>query len=325
MNEYRKKSRGQWVLVLFLLGLLVISLVMILLAATVFRPQIPFFRLVDRDPTIAYGVKPSAMPGVTEIDQNGNTRLYLILGSDYRPDAGFRTDVILLVAVNQLTGKVSLVSFPRDLWVTIPGYGEQRINTVMQTGGFGLLADTMQVNFGVYPTEYAMVDMEGFLEVIDVLGGITIQTEAVTVDTCDSSLNPSGWCEVGPGAVSLDSAWALWYVRARYNSSDFDRMRRTQEVALAIFKKAAGPSGLLHSPDLLNIYSEKVETNISSSAVLPLLKTALSFESDANVRQFSIGPNEITPMVTAQGAAILLPNIPAIQSILTEALNWVGP
>jgi LCP family protein required for cell wall assembly len=307
------------------MGLVMISLVMILLAATVFRPQIPFFRLLDQDPSMAYGVKPSTMPGVTEIGQQGGTQLYMILGSDFRPDAGFRTDVILLVAVNQLSGKVSLVSFPRDLWVVIPGYGEQRINTVMQTGGFGLMADTMQVNFGIYPTEYAMVDMEGFLEVIDVLGGITIQTDAVTADACDSSLDPDGWCEVGPGAVSLDSAWALWYVRARYNSSDFDRMRRTQEVALAIFKKAAGPNGLLHSPDLLNIYSEKVETNISSSAVLPLMKMALNFDGDSNVRQFSIGPNETTAMVTSQGAAILLPNTAAIQAILNEAMDWVDP
>ncbi len=325
MSKYSYVPKRRLLFGMTLFILFMIGITAIFLAATIFRSQIPFFRLWDNVPGSVWQEKPITLPGVQDLDNQNNVKLYLLLGSDYRPEAGFRTDVILLVALNPATGRVSLVSFPRDLWVTIPGVGEQRINTVMQTGGFPLLAETLYVNFGVYPTDYAMVDMAGFLEMIDVLGGITIDTEYATADACDTSLDPDGWCEVGPGQVDLDSAWALWYVRARYNSSDFDRMRRTQEVVKAIVKKAVGLPGLINSMEILQVYSEKVETNIASNAILPLLQSINNITDPLSIKQFSIGPEQTTAMVTAQGAAILLPDTAAIQLILNDALLWVSP
>jgi len=146
---------------------------------------------------------PSPNPGVVSFESQSAVNLYLILGSDYRPESGFRTDTILLAAVDSRSGKASVVSFPRDLWVSIPGFGEGRINTVMQKGGFPLLTNTLQTNFGVYPTQYAMINMDGFLQVVDTLDGITINTENYTADACDGSLDPDRWCEVGPGMVPV--------------------------------------------------------------------------------------------------------------------------
>ena len=74
----------------------------------------------------------------------------LLLGSDWRPNSGYRTDVVLLVSIFTKEGKVSLVSFPRDLWVEIPGYEEDRINTVMAIGGFPLLNETFERNFAIH-------------------------------------------------------------------------------------------------------------------------------------------------------------------------------
>ena len=76
-------------------------------------------------------------------------------------------------------------------------------------GGFQLLANTMQTNFG-FIQRNMMIDMEGFIEVIDALGGIEFITDYYTADACDGSLNPNRWCEVGP-EKSLNSM-ALWYV-----------------------------------------------------------------------------------------------------------------
>jgi LCP family protein required for cell wall assembly len=324
MKKKRNRLFGQ----LLLLGLLFViclgATVMIYLGATVFRSQLPFFRLIDggSPAVVETGPEPATFPGVIDQAVRPTTRLYMILGSDFRPQAGFRTDVIVLMAVDSLSGKVSLVSFPRDLWVTIPGYYEQRINTVMQVGGFPLLANTMQANFGVYPTEYAMINMEGFLKVIDVLGGVEFETEYYTADACDSSLDPDRWCEVGPGMVSLDSDWALWYVRARYNSSDFDRMRRTQEVVQAVMKKSMSPAGLLKMPALMSIYESEVESNISPNELLPMIRLALGFNISEDVRHYSIGPNEATGWTTADGASVLIPNTAAIQAILRAALNF---
>jgi LCP family protein required for cell wall assembly len=244
----------------------------------------------------------------------------MILGSDFRPESGYRTDILLLVALDRNSGRISLISFPRDLWVQIPGYGEQRINTVMQLGGFQLLADTMQANFGIYPTQYAMIDMEGFLQVIDVLGGITIETDSYTADACETSLDPDRWCEVGPGTIELDSQWALWYVRARYNSSDFDRMRRTQEVVQAVIDKIASPAGMLNIPALTRIYDTEVESNISTDQILPLTQLALDFDSSQDIRRFTIGPDMVTPWYTQSGAAVLIPHTAAIQALLQEAV-----
>lgn len=323
MDKNKKRLRRQLLLISLLLIVCLVSSTMIYLGATVFRSQLPFFQLLDSDTSIADAdPKPPANPGVDDLDSRSAVRLYLILGSDYRPQSGFRTDIIMLVAVDSLSGRVSLVSFPRDLWVSIPGYGEQRINTVMQLGGIQVLANTMQTNFGVYPTQYAMIDMQGFLRVIDVLGGIEFTTENYTGDACDGTLNPSRWCDIYPGPVSFDSNWALWYVRARYNSSDFDRMRRTQEVVDAIIDKTATPAGMLKIPELLSIFETEVESNISPDQLLPMARFGLGFDTSEKVRHYKIGPDEVTSWTTSEGAAVLLPNAPAIQAVLREALTF---
>jgi polyisoprenyl-teichoic acid--peptidoglycan teichoic acid transferase len=322
MQKNNKRLRKQLILIGFLIIILIITMIVIYLGGTLFRSQLPIFQLMDGNSTgaILIGPKPPANPGVVDLGEGPNVTLYMIMGSDYRPGSGFRTDIIMLVAVDRISGRASLISFPRDLWVSIPGVGEQRINTAMQTGGFQLLADTLQTNFGVYPTKYAMIDMEGFLNVIDFLGGIEFETEHYTGDACDSSLNPSGWCEVGPGQVSFDSEWALWYVRARYASSDFDRMRRSQEVLKAVMDKAMSPAVIRVLPELISIYENEIDSNISPDQLLPIVRLALNLDSSQDIRRYNIGLNEVTPWTTPGGGSVLIPNTPAIQAILQEAL-----
>jgi len=185
-----------------------------------------------------------------------------------------------------------------------------------------LLADTLQTNFGVYPTQYALIDMEGFMKVIDILGGIEVTTDKYTADACETYLNPNKWCEVHPGTITMDRDWALWYVRARYNSSDFDRMRRNQEVVKAIFNKSISPEGLIKMPLLLEIFNTQVESNINPDKILPMVKFAGKINSEEGVRKYIIGPNEVTSWTTPAGASVLLPNTEAIQAILQEALTF---
>lgn len=324
MKKNRNKLTRQLILISFLLVVFVISIGLIYMGGTIFRSQLPFFQLIDSNDGISVTLdpEPTPNPGVVDFETDSSMSLYMVLGSDYRPQSGFRTDIILMVALDRNSGKMSFVSFPRDLWVTIPGYGEQRINTVMQLGGFQLLADTLQANFGIYPTQYAMIDMEGFLRVIDVLGGITVETDSYTADICETSLDPDRWCEVEPGRVTLDSQWALWYVRARYNSSDFDRMRRTQEVVQAVMAKIVSPAGMLHMPELTRIYDSEIESNISTDQILTLTQIGLSFDSNQDIRRFTIGPDQVTNWQTQAGGAVLLPNTAAIQELLQEALNF---
>ena len=100
------------------------------------------------------------------------------MGSDYRPSSGYRTDVMMLVSINPKQGNVSVVSFPRDLWVTIPGVGEERLNTAQPKGGISLMADTLEYNFGVRPDRYILTNFQGFKNIVDILGGIEVQTSS---------------------------------------------------------------------------------------------------------------------------------------------------
>lgn len=318
-----KMIRRQRILIAVFSLLFVLALVSIFLAVTVFRPFIPFFRLVDGDSSFCCQGDSSSLPVGQEHQVSGVGQTYMVLGSDYRPDAGFRTDVMVLVMVNPVTAQVSLVSFPRDLWVAIPGVGEQRINTVMQTGGFDLLAATMQQNFGIRPQGYFLVDMEGFIEVVDILGGVEVFTDRVTADSCDVSMQTSGWCTVGPGKITMNSAWALWYVRARYQSSDFDRMRRVQEVGLAIIRRAVSLAGVAKATDLIAVYETYFETNLNMGEAFLLSQIMLRMDESTNVKTFSIGPDATSPFVTMEGASVLLPNSTAVQEILRKARDWV--
>lgn len=320
----KKRLQKQLLLISFLFVVLLMNAVVIYLGATLFRDQLPFFQLLDSNATadVPNLPEPAPNPGVEDLDPESGVRLFMILGSDYRPQSGYRTDTLILVAVDSGSGKISMVSFPRDLWVNIPGQGEGRINTVMPKGGFPLLAQTMQTNFGVYPVQYAMIDMQGFLTVIDALGGITVETDSYTADACETTLDPDGWCEVGPGTISMNSELALWYVRARYNSSDFDRTRRTQEVIRAVGDKMISPAGLLNTPRLLEIYESQVESNITPSEGLSLMRWAISKDSNENIRRYAIGPNEVTSWTSPGGGAVLLPNHALIQEILRQALSF---
>lgn len=245
----------------------------------------------------------------------------VILGSDWRPSSGFRTDVMVLVSINARLGKVSAVSFPRDLYVTIPGWTTQRINTAFAHGGFSMLADTLETNFGVRPQFYIMTNFQGFIDIINSLGGIRVDVGQTLTDKCDLPQAVNTYCTVEPGVIQMDGDTALWYVRSRYSSSDFDRLRRAQEVLYGIFGKIMSLDAISRLPDLYNTYKSSVETNLSIDDILPLLPVASQILNNPNrIQRFTIGPGLVCPYWTPDGAAVLLPDYGAIYLIIQDAL-----
>ena len=246
----------------------------------------------------------------------------LLLGSDVRPDGGgFRTDVIVLVSLNPKDGFVSAVSFPRDLFIYIPGYGENRINVAFPRGGFEALADTLEHNFGVRPDHYVLVDFNGFKTVINNLGGIDVMAEKNLSDSCAKWINASGYCSVGPGLVHMNGEVALWYARSRYSTNDIDRARRGQEVIEAIFNRLMSLDAILQAPDLYKVYKTYVQTDISLSDVLPLLPLASKIYENGDIRNYVIGYDQVYDWMTPQGAQVLVPDIQLIQELIKEALT----
>ena len=244
----------------------------------------------------------------------------LLLGSDSRNDGSYRTDVILLLSLNPEHQAVSVVSFPRDLYVTIPGWQMNRINTAHMVGGFELLAETFQANFGIRPDLYLMVDFAGFRAVIESLGGIDVQVEKFFEDQCDHTLSINSHCFVYPGVEHMDADWALWYARARYSTNDFDRARRAQEVVQAIFYRIISLDMITKVPEMYDLYTQYVETNVGLGDILAYLPLAYSVRDGSNINRYVVGQEHVTNWITGEGAMVLIPDYYAIQNILAEAL-----
>lgn len=245
----------------------------------------------------------------------------MVLGNDSRFDGGYRTDVMMLVSIHGSSGTVSVVSFPRDLYVTIPGWTTQRINTAFAYGGFPMLADTLEYNFGVRPSYYIMTNFQGFIGIIDSLGGVKVNAANYLSDKCDLPQAVNGYCTVNGGPVIMDGSTALWYVRSRYTTSDFDRTRRAQEVLYGLFDQLMSIEAVSKLPELYDYYKSSVETNMGIDAMTPLLPIASTVIGDSSrIHRYAIGPAQVTNFVTSGGAMVLLPNYDAINAMIAEAV-----
>ena len=259
------------------------------------------------------GIPAQAAP----IPQPAGEVTILLMGSDQRPGAqDFRTDTAVLVVLKP-DGSVSLVSFPRDLWVYLPGKFMERINTAQEYGGFALVQSTFQYNFGFTPQSYVLTDFSGFRSIIDSLGGIDVQVGQTFSDA--RAGYPKGYT-VHAGLVHMDSATALWYIRARETSSDLDRLRRAQEVILAIGKKLFSLNALTRIPQLYAGFRSAIVTDMTVQDVTALLPV-LQLVNPNQIQRYAISTDQVTPFYTSGGADVLLPRPQAIRQVLLQALG----
>ncbi len=242
----------------------------------------------------------------------------LLLGSDQRPDdGGFRTDTLLLLTLNPSAGTASLTSYPRDLYVYIPGWTVQRINMAHGFGGFPLTALTFEYNFGVRPDHYVLINLWSFEEVIDSLGGIDVSVAVSLTDHRDRYGNYS----VPAGIVHMDGETALWYVRSRYTTSDFDRGRRQQEVIVAIFQKLLSMDALTRAPQIYEIYRQNVTTDMTFEQMAEFLPLAAQLSDLEGIQRYSIGPAQVVSWINYSGSQVLLPVQESVIEIMKKVLS----
>ena len=172
----------------------------------------------------------------------------VVLGSD-QTSVNYvgRTDVIVIVSINPEIPSVSLLSIPRDFYAWLPGRGFNKINTAFTYGekdnypggGPGLIKATIEYNLGIRIHYYARVSFDGFVQIVDALGGVAVPVECPLSDTFPDPESPTGQTDVDwlPGIHHLDGKHALWYVRSRYRSSDFDRNRRQQQILRGLYSQ----------------------------------------------------------------------------------------
>jgi polyisoprenyl-teichoic acid--peptidoglycan teichoic acid transferase len=248
---------------------------------------------------------------------SGQTNI-LLLGSDQRPsDGGFRTDTIILVTLNSELGTVNVTTFPRDLYVYIPGYTVQRINTAFAFGDFEGLATTFEYNFGVHPDHYVLINFWSFVDIVDSLGGINVNVERTFTDHRDGY----GDYTVYAGNVHMDGPTVLWYVRARYTTSDFDRGRRQQEVLEAIGDRLLSLDALTRAPELYDIYRNNVTTDLSLNDVVSMLPLAAKLTDTSRIHRFAIGPGQVYDWTNYSGAMVLVPIREAVLEVMYQVLN----
>jgi LCP family protein required for cell wall assembly len=244
----------------------------------------------------------------------------MILGSDERPyEYGHRTDVMMLASLNLDNSTVTLLSFPRDLYVFIPGWRVDRINVADAYGGPERVAQTILYNFGIEVDHTVMVNFYGFRQVVDSLGGINVNVGAFLQDECGHRV----WTYSAGRTYTMDGFAALCYVRMRKTSGDHDRLRRQQEVLLAIFEKTLTLEGLSRVPELYSQFLTYVETDISVEDTLRLLPLATKLSSEPErIKRFSIDPTMGSLWrVPYSGASVILPEWPAIKSLLYEVFE----
>lgn len=237
----------------------------------------------------------------------------LLLGTDDSPERGSvgRTDTIILTTIVPTLPYVGLLSVPRDLWVNVPGVGEQRINTAYffaeasQPGtGAGAALQTVRENFGIPVRYYAVIHMFGLVSAIDALGGVDV--------TLDTALG-----DHSPGTYHLDGEQALSFVRERSSSDDFSRMRRTQLLIVAIGTKALQPVNWSRLPVFIYAVIRTVDTNIPIWQA-PRLVFALLRLPFVGVDARTITPDMVFPFQTSAGAQVLGPDWDAINPMLKE-------
>ncbi len=174
----------------------------------------------------------------------------LLLGVDRRDESwNGNSDVVLLVTVNKEKKTVYLTSFLRDLYADIPGVGVRKLNAACANGGPELTIQTLEENYHVEIDNYAMVDFNAMIDVVDALGGVDLEIdedERVTANdyiTCmceDNGVDPKPYYIKKAGKVHLNGYQAVGYARNRYTGkgSDFGRTQRQRNVLMAIAEKA---------------------------------------------------------------------------------------
>ena len=254
----------------------------------------------------------------------------LLLGLDRRPGEGdaVRADTIMVVSASARVPEIGLLSIPRDLYLLIPGQGENRINTAhifgeLDTpgGGPGRTAGAITQNFGVELDGWVRVDFDGFTAVVDALGGVEIDVPRAIADTAYPTEDYGIMTVTIPaGLQKMNGERALQYARSRHGSSDFDRAERQQLVVQAMLRKLPQPSTWPRLPALLRAFKGTVETDLSLLQLARLGVAALRVGPDAMDR-LVIDQDLVEPFVTPAGAAVLLPRWELVRPLVGQILK----
>ena len=287
----------------------------------IFEPNVPVVSkpiTTQPDPSTLSEVDlPKAWDGKERIN-------VLLMGIDQRQgeiERGYRTDTMMLLTVDPVTLQAGMLSIPRDLWVPIPGYGNNRINLAnyygdaddYPGGGPALAKKTVEQVIGVRVHHYVRINFTAFESLIDRIGGITID---VPEDIYDPKYPTSNYgtevFSIKKGKQVLDGATALKYARTRNTKfGDFDRAKRQQQVIIAIQEKTkdlrVAMSLFASGPEVLADLSASVKTDMPLPMMQQIGRLAMTIDR-SNIKSAVIDQNYTEPITTADGQQVEIAN-----------------
>lgn len=288
-------------------------------------PQMPEMTPVTSAGEIVY----SAPPPPPETGERIN---FLLVGIDRRGGKGwgYRTDTIIIVTVDPVNKTAGMLSIPRDLQLSIPGNGDDRINTAnvwgyqydYPGGGPALLKRTIESAFGITIDHYVMADFKAFVEIIDTLGGIDIDVPKTLHDTKYPDPRPGDpyafkTIHFDPGWQHMDGERALKYARSRMSTSDFDRAKRQQQILVSIRDKALNLNLLPKLPTLAATLANNVKTDMTMDEMVELAPLMPQINT-ANIKQAVLEKPLVYAFRREDGAAVQLPKWDLINPVIAD-------
>ena len=237
----------------------------------------------------------------------------LILGIDRTPDGTSlgRSDTNILLTIKPLRPYVGLLSIPRDLWVTIPGVGENRINTAHyfaegQESGSGPSAalETIEQNFGVHVEHFVRIRFDGIVDLIDSMGGLDIELH-----------DPMAGLPTGEHHLSGEQSLA--FVRDRQGTDDFFRMQQGQFFITEIIEQIIQPKTWPRIPAVVVSINDSIDTNLPLW-VWPRLAFAVVRSGTSGIDYHVIGRELVSSTTTSEGAQVLIPEWSLINPLVEE-------
>lgn len=219
------------------------------------------------------GLDEDVMGALAEPTEDNQAFYTLILGSDTRQEGGGgRSDTIILARIDPETQEVSLVSIPRDTQVQLQGHGTQKINAAYAYGGTSGAITAVSELAGVPISHVVEVDFSGFKEIVDALGGVTVN---VPKNTHYEGVS------IPEGKQTLNGDQALVFVRCRkgYASGDYQRADNQRQLISAIVKKTLN-SSVLEMTNIINSITKSLSTDMSVTDIVALATSLRGMNTD---------------------------------------------
>jgi LCP family protein required for cell wall assembly len=294
-------------------------------------------------------VQGSALPNVTVPPWDGQERLnILLIGSDQRPKEGtYNTDTLIVVSIDPVTRQVAMFSLPRDM-VDVPlpsgplrnAYGSvypRKINALFTsvrnradlvpgtdvTRGYNGLKMVLGNLYGLDIKYFVEVNFDGFKQVVDALGGVTINVQIPVVDEAyPSDTGRLARVYIPAGLQHMTGAEALVYARSRHSGlGDFDRAARQQRVLTSLREQADIANLIPRIPQLVDALKATVRTDIPQGELAKLAGLAGSVDT-RNIRSFVFTPPRYaTEHLQSERGYIIVPDVSRIRDAVVSAFS----